>query len=83
MKPKRKTALKKAIWKKRKIQTRPKSLALYESYSGKIVWVNKSNMPQTPFRFGGVNKRGYMKDVHFKNKKEAIKYMKEYMKKYK
>jgi hypothetical protein len=68
-------------WKKRKYQTNPKSLYLFENViNGKLVviWVAKSSNPDMPFRFGGANGRGYIKDVYFKTKLQAVKYAKEY-----
>lgn len=66
---------KKITWKKTKLQTRPKSIEVYESSTGKILWVNKSNIQGAPYRVGGVDGRGFIKDVRFKTKKSAIKYL--------
>ena len=69
-------------WKKRRYNTNPPSIVVYEKVINgnlRIIWVNRSNQKATPFRVGGVNKRGYITDEYFKTRLQALNYIKQYM----
>lgn len=80
MKPKRKTDLKKRVWKKLNKQSTPSGSLIYTKVVGKgSAWVGLKKYPKgwmvrTPV---GLQK------PHFKTKAEALKYMKSYMRKHK
>jgi hypothetical protein len=68
-------------WKKPSWNTSPPSDMVFESSSGKIIWIRKSEAYGGKWLVGGVNKRGYIRDNYFKNKKQALSYAKKYMEK--
>ena len=67
-------------WKKRDIDLNVKSYATYTKKGGGVIWVTKSNInKEKPFRLGGVDGRGYIKEEHAKTKSQAIKRAEAYM----
>lgn len=70
-------------WKKTNLRTQPKSLVVYEGVSAsgkvKILWIQKSNV--RGWYIGGINGRGYIRNIYFKTKSAALKGIKEYMRK--
>lgn len=70
-------------WKKRNIDLNVKSYATFTKKGGGVIWVVKSNInKEKPFRFGGVDGRGYIKEESAKTKPEALKLAENYMKKH-
>lgn len=70
-------------WKQTNMRTNPLSNSVFESSSGKIIWIRKSNIFGGKWVVGGVNKRGNIKVKYFENKEQALSYSKKYMEKIK
>ena len=70
-------------WKKTKLETRPKSIDVYEhTDGGRLLFIGKSQViTGKPFRVGGVNRRGFVKDEYFKDLEDARKFANSHMKK--
>ena len=80
MKTKRKTALKKKVWKKLDKKSTPVGALIYTQPSGsQRMWVGIKKYPQGWM----VRTPSGMQKSHFKTKLKAMAYMKAYMKKHK